>query len=78
VLAGGVHVNARFPAGSCTPHGTAICTSPSYWVTKGADLRALDREHETTPAHWARVALKAFNRKHGEAVAEYLEGLMSV
>jgi hypothetical protein len=47
-------------------------------VTKGADLRALDREHEATPAHWARVALKAFNRKHGEAVAEYLEGLMSV
>lgn len=46
-------------------------------VAKGADLGALDREHETKPAHWARFALKAFNRKPGEAVAEYLEARMN-
>jgi len=83
VLAGRVDVNVRFPAGSqhTLLHAAAwngnLCVA-KLLVAKGADLRALDREHETTPAHWARVALKAFNRKPCEAVAEYLEGLMSV
>ena len=45
-------------------------------LAKGADLHALDREYESTPAGWARFALNAFNRKPCEAVAEYLEGLM--
>lgn len=44
-------------------------------VAKGADLEARDREHNATPAEWARFALKAFNRKSCEAVAGYIEGL---
>jgi hypothetical protein len=81
VLAG-VDVNARFPAGSqqtllrAAAWNGNLCVA-ELLVAKGADLRTLDREHETTPAHWARVALKAFNRKPCEAVAEYLEGLMA-
>jgi len=80
LLASGVDVNARLPTGSqgTLLHNAAFSGDLSIvklLVAKGADLHALDREHETTPAHWARFALKAFNRKPCEAVAEYLEGL---
>ena len=82
LLATGVDVNARFPTGS---QGTLLHNAAwngnlalvKLLVAKGADLYAVDQEHQTTPAHWARFALKAFNRKPCEAVAEYLEGLMS-
>jgi ankyrin repeat protein len=80
LLSGGVDVNARFPRGSqgTLLHNAAFngdLSMVKLLVAKGADLRALDREHKTTPAHWARFALKAFNRKPCEAVAKYLEGL---
>lgn len=83
LLASGADVNARFPTGSqhTLLHAAAWngdLSIAKLLVAQGADLRALDREHETTPAHWVRVAVEAFNRKPCEAVAEYLEGLMKV
>jgi hypothetical protein len=82
LLASGVDVNARLPTGS---QGTLLhaaawngdLSMAKLLVAKGADLCALDREHESTPADWARYALKEFNRKPCEAVAEYVEGLMN-
>lgn len=81
LLASGVDVNTRFPLGSqgSLLHNAAFngdLAIVKLLVAKGADLNALDQEHETTPAEWARFALKAFNRKPCEAVAEYLEGRM--
>jgi ankyrin repeat protein len=81
-LAAGADVNMRSPTGS---QGTLLHAAAfdghlaiaKLLVSKGADLRALDREHENTPAGWARFALQAFNRKPCQAVAEYLEGLMN-
>jgi len=76
----GTDVNARFPTGArhTLLHAAAWNGNLSIaklLVAKGADVHALDREHESTPADWARFALKAFNRKPCEAVAEYLEDL---
>lgn len=81
-LSGGTDVNAKFPTGAqhTLLHAAAWNGNLSIaklLVAKGADLHALDREHRSTPANWARFALKAFNRKPCEAVAEYLEGLMN-
>jgi ankyrin repeat protein len=81
-LAAGVDVNMRSPTGS---QGTLLHAAAfdghlaiaKLLVSKGADLRARDQEHDSTPADWARFALKAFNRKPCEAVAQYLEGLMN-
>jgi ankyrin repeat protein len=78
-LANGADVNARFPDGANQTllHVAAFggnLAMVKLLVGKGADLNALDREHNNTPAGWARFALKAFNRYHCEAVAEYLEG----
>jgi ankyrin repeat protein len=81
LLASGVDVNSRFPTGS---QGTLL-HNPAFngdlalvklLVAKGANLSALDHEHQTTPAEWARFALNAFNRKPCEAVAQYLEDRM--
>jgi ankyrin repeat protein len=82
LLAAGADVNARFPTGSehALLHAAAWngdLSIAKLLIAKGADVRALDREHESTPADWARFALQAFNRKPCEAVAEYLEGLMN-
>ena len=82
-LSAGTDVNARFSTGArhTLLHAAAWNGNlpiAKLLVAKGADLNALDREHESTPADWARFALKAFNRKPCEAVAEYLEGLMKV
>ena len=81
-LSAGTDVNARFPTGAqhTLLHAAAWnggLSIAKLLVAKGADLHALDREHESTPADWARFALKAFNRKPCETVAEYLEGLMN-
>jgi hypothetical protein len=81
-LSSGTDVNARFSTGAqhTLLHAAAWSGNlpiAKLLVAKGANLRALDREHESTPADWARFALTAFNRKPCEAVAEYLEGLMS-
>jgi hypothetical protein len=80
-LSVGTDVNARFPtaAQQTLLHAAAWNGNlpiAKLLVAKGADLHALDREHESTPANWARFALKAFNRKPCEAVAEYLERLV--
>jgi ankyrin repeat protein len=82
LLAAGTDVNSRFPdgAGQTLLHAAAWngdLPLAKLLVAKGADIHALDHEYNTTPAHWARVALKSFNRYPCEPVAEYLEGLMN-
>jgi ankyrin repeat protein len=81
LLTAGADVNARFSAqsGQTLLHAAAWngdLPLVKLLVAKGADLHALDQEHETTPAHWARVALDAFHRQPCEPVAEYLEDQM--
>jgi ankyrin repeat protein len=76
----GADVNARTPAGS---KGTAL--HAAAWsghirvarllVERGADVHAIDAEHRTTPAVWARTALKLFKRQTCKSVAEYLEAV---
>jgi ankyrin repeat protein len=78
----GADVNARSARGSkATPlHAAAFAGNLEIvrlLVERGADLNAIDREHQTTPAHWARVALKMFNRDACLTVAEYLEDQIS-
>ena len=78
LLNSGTDVNARYPNGSggTLLHNAAFegnLAMVKLLVGKGADVNALDREHNNTPAGWARFALKAFNRYPCEAVAEYLE-----
>jgi ankyrin repeat protein len=73
--------NSRFPTRS---KGTLLHAAAwngdlamaKLLVARGADVHALDEEHKTTPAHWARHALKTFDRKNCGSVAEYLETLM--
>jgi hypothetical protein len=82
LLSNGADVNARTMRGSmATPlHSAAFAGNleiAQVLVKHGADLNALDLEHRTTPAHWARVALKMFNRAGCVAVAEFLEHQMS-
>lgn len=82
LLAAGASVNARFPEASqhTLLHAAAWNGNlplAKLLLAKGADLRARDREHHSTPAVWARFALDAFRRQPCKAVAEYLEGLMS-
>jgi len=81
LLAAGIDVNSRFPdrAQHTLLHAAAWngdLPMTRLLVAKGADLYALDREHQSTPADWARFALSAFVRVPCEKVAEYLEGLM--
>jgi ankyrin repeat protein len=78
LLSKGADVNSRTQRGSlATPlHAAAFAGNlrmVKLLVERGADLHAIDLEHRTTPAHWARVALKMFNRTECLAVAEYLE-----
>jgi ankyrin repeat protein len=82
LLSAGADVNTRFSArsGQTLLHAAAWngdLPMVRLLVAKGADLHALDKEHETTPAHWARVALDAFHRQSCEPVAEYLEERMT-
>jgi ankyrin repeat protein len=82
LLTAGADVNARFSTRSAQTllHAAAWngdLPMVRLLVAKGADLHALDQEHETTPAHWARVALDAFHRQSCEPVAEFLEEQMS-
>ncbi len=82
LLSKGADVNARTLRGSmATPLHTAAFAGNfemvQLLVQHGADLDAIDSEHRTTPAHWARVALKMFNRAGCLAVAEFLEQRMS-
>src|SRR5579863_7898352 len=73
LLSAGADVNARYS----TQSGQTLLHAAAWngdlplvrlLVAKGADLYALDQEHETTPAHWARVALEAFHRQSCEPV----------
>ena len=82
LLNAGADVNARSPngAGGTLLHNAAFdgnLAMAKLLVDKGADVNALDREHNNTPAGWARFALEAFNRYSCKAVAEYLEGQIS-
>jgi ankyrin repeat protein len=82
MLAKGASANSRFPAGS---RGTLL--HAAAWngdlpmvklrVAKGADVHALDLEHKVTSAHYARHALKVFDRQSCAPVAEYLETLVN-
>ena len=81
LLTAGADVNARFStqSGQTLLHAAAWngdLPLVKFLVVKGADLYALDQEHETTPARWARVALDAFHRQSCEPVAKYLEDRM--
>jgi ankyrin repeat protein len=76
----GVDVNVRTVRGSKgTPLHSAAFTGNLAMVRlllrRGADVAAIDGEHKTTPAVWARTALKMFNRQPCLEVAEYLENL---
>ncbi|MBY0505391.1 MAG: ankyrin repeat domain-containing protein [Bryobacteraceae bacterium] len=44
-------------------------------ISAGADPRATDEEHRSTPQEWAEVAERAANRPECRAVAAYLAGL---
>ena len=82
LLAAGSDVNARFSEGSQHVLLHAAAWNGDLAMTKllcakGADVHAVDREHKTTPAHWARHALKVFNRASCESVATYLEKRMN-
>ncbi len=79
LLNAGTDVNSRSPNGSggTLLHNAAFdgnLAMVKLLVARGADVNALDREHNNTPAGWARFALKAFNRYPCEVVAEYLDG----
>jgi ankyrin repeat protein len=81
MLRKGADANSRFPTGS---KGTLL--HAAAWngdlpmvrllVARGANVNAIDEEHKKTAAHFARHALKTFDRKSCAAVAEYLEELM--
>jgi ankyrin repeat protein len=82
LLSAGADVNARFStqSGQTLLHAAAWngdLPMVKLLLAKGADLHALDQQHETTPAHWARVAIEAFHRQSCEPVAQYLEGRMT-
>jgi hypothetical protein len=73
--------NARFPDGSRQTllHAAAWngdLAMTKLLVSKGADVFAVDHEHNNTAAGFARYALASFQREPCRAVAEYLEGLM--
>jgi ankyrin repeat protein len=78
MLRDGADANSRHPAGS---EGTLLHTAAwngdlamaRLLVKHGADAAVLDREHHVTAAHFARHALKVFDRKPCAAVAEFLD-----
>jgi len=80
LLERGADVNARTSGGS---KGTMLhaaawvgdIRTARLLVERGADVNALDEEHRTTPAQWARTALDRFKRHKCKAVAEYLEAV---
>jgi ankyrin repeat protein len=76
----GAKVNARTSRGSkATPLHAAAWNGDLPMVklllSRGADPRAIDREHKTTPAVWARTALARVHRKSCQAVADYLDAI---
>jgi ankyrin repeat protein len=81
MLAKGADANSRSTFGS---KGTALHSAAwngdlpmaKLLVAHAADVHALDEEHKVTAAHFARHALKVFDRQNCKAVAEYLERLM--
>jgi Ankyrin repeats (many copies) len=80
LLAQGANVNARSSIGSKhTPLHSAAWEGnlrmAKILVAAGADPRLTDREHNGTPAHWARVAITVTNNPECREVAEYLESL---
>jgi ankyrin repeat protein len=46
-------------------------------VAAGADIRAVDPEHNNTPEGWARAAIEITNNPRCAVVAEYLRGLLT-
>ena len=82
MLRQGADPNSRFTTGSkhMLLHAAAWngdLAMAKLLVSCGAEVSAIDEEHKTTPAHWARHALKVLDRKSCGPVAEYLENLMA-
>jgi ankyrin repeat protein len=73
----GANPNARSKIGS---RGTALHSAAwegnlqmaQLLVNAGADIRALDHEHHSTPESWARVAIEVTNNLQCAEVAAYL------
>ncbi|HET9445649.1 MAG TPA: ankyrin repeat domain-containing protein, partial [Steroidobacteraceae bacterium] len=73
----GANPNARSSGGS---RGTLLHSAAfegnlemvKLLVAAGADIRALDREHNNTPEGWARAAIEITNNPQCAVVAEYL------
>ena len=76
----GANPNARSRIGS---EGTALHSAAfegnlemvKLLVAAGADIHAVDREHQGTPEGWARAAIEITNNPQCAVVAEYLRGL---
>jgi ankyrin repeat protein len=78
----GANPNARSRIGS---QGSALHSAAfegdldmvKLLVAAGADIRALDPEHNNTAEGWARAAIEITNNPQCAAVAEYLRGLLT-
>jgi ankyrin repeat protein len=82
LLARGANANARSRIGS---EGTALHSAAwegdlemaKLLVAAGADIHAIDREHQGTPEGWARVSIEVTNNPQCAVVADYLRGVLT-
>jgi ankyrin repeat protein len=82
LLARGANPNARSRIGS---EGTALHSAAwegdlemaKLLVAAGADVHAIDREHQGTPEGWARVSIEVTNNPQCAVVADYLRGVVT-
>jgi ankyrin repeat protein len=78
----GANPNARSRRGS---EGTALHSAAfegdldmvKLLVAAGADIRAIDREHQGTPEGWARAAVEITNNPQCAIVADYLRDALT-